>query len=505
MSLLKKVSWLKITALLLVFTVSFFTGKFIADWGLGGKPQQTTGSDATKTAAELPVNRLNVLLLGIDARPGEKDARTDSMILVSIDKETKKIAMVSIPRDTIVDIPGHGTNKINAANVYGGADLARETVEKLLGVQIPYYVKTNFSGFKDIIDTLGGVNIDVEKRMYYPAEGINLKPGMQRLDGYNALAYVRFRHDALGDIGRTERQQKFLSALAKEMMRPSTIIKAPILIPKLMDAVQTNLGVGDAILVARVAANLDSSNIATATLPGVFYNYKGISYWKMDDSKAKVVLSDLFQGVKLATITGPDVTVPADKTVNSTKKRSDNGQDYATNSDNNNGGPATVQDGTYPGQGGSYSGQDGSYPGQYGTYPGQDGSYPGTGTGGNGTQNSDYPGSNNSVPPDANTGQTGQNNWTNPNGANSGNTNPDASNTSGVNSSGQTQGSQTTNSNTGNSSATVTPQNPGSLPVNSTTTRNSGTPAGSGNTSGQTGAAGTTSGMLPNASIVTEG
>ncbi len=305
----RKKPLLKIIALLLVFMGSFLIGKFIADWGiLGGLGRNSFVPEG----AELPVDRLNVLLLGIDARPGEKEARTDSIILASIDRDTKKIALVSIPRDTLVEIPGHGQNKINLANPLGGAELACRTVEDLLGVQIPYYVKTNFNGFKEIVDTLGGVNIEVEKRMYNPAEEIDLKPGQQKLDGYDALGYVRYRHDALGDITRTERQQKFLTALAREMLQARTIIKLPKLIPQLMTAVDTNLKVGDAIFLARVASNLDSNNIVTATLPGVFYNYKGGSYWKVDEAKAKVILNDLFAGLKVATVTGPDINVPAD-------------------------------------------------------------------------------------------------------------------------------------------------------------------------------------------------
>lgn len=309
----KKTSLIQITALVVVFIASFFAGKFIAGWGSGASTIASQGRSVSDVEKAVSVDRLNVLLLGIDARPGEKDARSDSMILVSIDKNSKKIAMVSIPRDSLVDISGYGKNKINSANALGGAELARTTVEDLLDIQIPYYVKTNFDGFKEIVDTLGGVDMQVEKRMYYPAEGINLRPGQQRLNGLNALAYVRFRHDALGDITRTERQQKFLASLAKEMMQTSTIIKLPRLIPQLMKAVDTNLGAGDAIFLAGVASKLDSNNIITATLPGVFYNYKGASYWKVDESKTKLVINDLFKGLKVATISGPDITVPVNK------------------------------------------------------------------------------------------------------------------------------------------------------------------------------------------------
>lgn len=298
----KKYLYLKIFILTVLFVVSFVGGRLIA--GFGSPDAPPVALEPNEKGELLPVDRLNVLLLGIDARKGEKDARTDSMIVVSIDRATKKIAMVSIPRDTMVEIPGHGREKINAANIYGGVDLARETVEDLLGVEIPYYVKTNFEGFKDIVDTLGGVTIDVEKRMVYRAEGIDLYPGVQRLDGYNALGYVRFRYDTLGDISRTERQQKFLTALAKEMLQASSIIKLPKLVPQIASAVDTNLNVKDMYFLTKVAANIDSQNIVTATLPGIFYNVNGGSYWKADEEQAKLVLNDLFAGVKVAAVEG---------------------------------------------------------------------------------------------------------------------------------------------------------------------------------------------------------
>jgi len=403
----RKITLLKIVAIVLVFTASFFAGKLVTDWRASGDPQQVGSPKPVDQSSDeeemLPVDRLNVLLMGTDTREGEKDARTDSLVLVSIDRETKKIAMISVPRDTMVEIKGYGTNKINSANVFGGPDLARKTVEELLSVEIPYYVKTNFDGFKDIIDILGGVDIDVEKRMYYPAEDIDLKSGQQRLGGYDALAYVRYRNDALGDISRAKRQQNFLKALAKEMLRPGAIIKAPKLIPKLMDAVETNLGLGDAILVAKAASRLDSNNIATATLPGVFYNYKGMSYWKVDQDEAELVLKDLFAGVKVATITGPDITIPAeDESVEDTEENQevDSGEQFSVypgtdteeqnseeqntdeqnteeqNTDEQTGDGGVVegqnpdqQSGESPGQG-----QTGQYPGQdqASQYPGQD-------------------------------------------------------------------------------------------------------------------------------------
>ncbi len=328
-----------IVTVLAVFMASFYVGNLLA--GVGHKQQGPVKLKPGEASTGMPVDRLNVLLLGIDARPGEKDARTDSMILVSIDKETGKIAMLSIPRDTLVDIPGHGKNKINSANQLGGADLAIETVENLLDVKIPYYVKTNFDGFKDIVDTLGGVTIDVEKKMYYP-DGkmtINLKKGVQRLDGTHALQYVRFRHDALGDISRTSRQQKFLSALASEVLQAKTIVKLPTLIPQIFKVVDTNFGISDIFFLTRVASSMNSGNIVAQTLPGTFYNYKGVSYWKANDEMTKLVLSDMLKGVTSTAVVDKPIDVPKDtpkSKVPPKEKKQTNNNATNTNQDNTN-------------------------------------------------------------------------------------------------------------------------------------------------------------------------
>ena len=269
------------------------------DFGLIGKGSADNNSQ--------PFNgRLNLLLLGMDARTGETNSRTDSIIFASIDTQAKQAGMLSIPRDTRVQIPGYGQDKINAASTYGGPELAVKLVENLLGIPVDYYVSTNFSGFKDIVDTLGGVTIDVEKNMHYydPTDNflIDLKKGEQRMDGDKAIQYVRFRMDALGDISRTQRQQKFLVALAKEMLQPSTIVKLPKLIPQLNKNVQTNLGLMDMFSLARAGKDLDNMNIVTQTLPGNFLDINGVSYWGVEPEKAKLVVASLLRGEKSGSV-----------------------------------------------------------------------------------------------------------------------------------------------------------------------------------------------------------
>lgn len=287
--------------LVLVLGVGYvLANQFIFDGKLPGLAENS------KDAVEDLPGRMNFLLMGIDAREGETRTRTDSLILVSVDKEKNRIAMISLPRDTRVDIPGHGTDKINAANVYGGPELVMETVSNLTGVKIDNYLMTNVRGFRDIVDALGGVTIDVEKRMYHydpydepDLQRIDLQPGVQLLDGNKALQYVRFRSDALGDVSRTARQQKFLKALAQEMMQPSTITKIPKLVPTINKFLDTNLGISDMITLAQAAKNLNNVEIVTQTMPGKFLNMNGISYWSVEPDQAKMVAESIIRDGKV--------------------------------------------------------------------------------------------------------------------------------------------------------------------------------------------------------------
>ena len=262
------------------------------------KPPRVQG-DNVAVASEKP-GRVNILLLGVDDRHSKnRNERTDTIIFASIDSQLKKVVLVSIPRDTRVNIPGHGWDKINAAHVLGGIDLTKQMVSELLGKPIDYYMLVNFEDFKKVIDTLGGVTIDVEKNMYHPDEypyTINLKKGLQHLDGEKALMYVRFRSDALGDISRTQRQQKFLKALAEQALQPETILKLPKLVPEVIKMVETDMSTKDMMSLLAFSRELNKDSIITQTLPGYFYNYNGISYWQADLEAAKNLVDMLFEG-----------------------------------------------------------------------------------------------------------------------------------------------------------------------------------------------------------------
>jgi len=268
------------------------------------RPESSQSGEIDSEYPEEPVTekRVSVLLVGSDHRTGETEFNTDTIMLASADLENKRISILSIPRDTRVYLPGHGYVKINSVAALEGLPALERTVAELTGVEMDGYAETNFAGFKDIIDTLGGITIDVEKNMYYETgdkeDGvINLRKGVQRLNGEQALQYARFRHDALGDISRTARQQKVLKAAGDEVLQLSTILKLPTLIPQIMDSVETNISMGDIWRFSKLVVTFDSANIVTQTLPGKFAELDGISYWSVDSEETKQVVQDLLQGI----------------------------------------------------------------------------------------------------------------------------------------------------------------------------------------------------------------
>lgn len=255
-------------------------------------------------------DRTNILVLGVDARPGETKSRSDTMMLVSIDPKLDKAAIISIPRDTRVDMPGSGFDKICAANVVGGPDYAVKAVENLMRVKIDYYVEMDFNGFKDVIDTLGGVTIDVPHKMYKPSEDIDLKPGKQKLNGRDALAFVRYRDYVNGDIDRTAMQQTFMKALADEVLQAKTITKLPKLVKQANQYVTTNMGITDMLRIVSWAPGFNSESVITQTLPGSFYDVRDEhgtlinSYWVADKSSLNGLIDNLMEGKTIAVVQG---------------------------------------------------------------------------------------------------------------------------------------------------------------------------------------------------------
>ncbi len=230
----------------------------------------------------------NILVLGVDNTGGHL---SDTIMVLHINPEKRSAAVVSIPRDTLVTIPGRSLDKINAANAYGGVELARATVENFLSVNIPYYITVDLSEIEHIVDQLGGVTVNVEKRMYYVdyAGGldINLQPGVQKLNGRQVMGYLRFRHSD-NDFARINRQQNFLRQLAGQMMNRENLIKSPALFLSLVGCIDTNLNSREILgLSLALRGATEYGQIGMTTIAGSDLMVDGIYYWKPDEESVR--------------------------------------------------------------------------------------------------------------------------------------------------------------------------------------------------------------------------
>ncbi len=246
--------------------------------------------------------RKNVLLLGVDASENENDlwtgTRTDTIILVNIDPRTKSVNALSIPRDSKVYLPGnHGVQKINAAHAIGGVDMTVKTVEDTLGVKVDRYIMVHDNAVKSIVEALGGVDVYVEKNMHYNDYSghlhINLTKGYHHLNPAEAVGYLRFRHDPMGDIGRTHRQQWFLRGVLAELKKPENITKLPDIVSVARKYVKTDMSLYELTQFAMMAKHLDMDKIEIATLPGAPNKRGAISYWILDPDKTQDVINRL--------------------------------------------------------------------------------------------------------------------------------------------------------------------------------------------------------------------
>lgn len=259
-------------------------------------PDRAAAVAAGQTASE---DKLYVLLVGSDENEGIiGSGRADTIIVASIDIKTKELFFLSIPRDSYVPIEGHGNDKINHAYAYGGIELLQQTVENLLNIPIDYYALIDFAGFEDVVDALGGVEIEVDKRMYYQTyDGlIDIEAGVQRLDGEKALQYVRFRADSLGDITRVSRQQTLMKAIVHEFVENNGYWKLPQLLPAINRAVETNLSTLNMVRLAFLAKDLDLDALESATLEGDFMLLNEISYWQVDEAALQDLVATHFGG-----------------------------------------------------------------------------------------------------------------------------------------------------------------------------------------------------------------
>jgi LCP family protein required for cell wall assembly len=283
-------------ALLIFVGIKLWTTPFVIK-GISNKPLFTWhGSPGQKI----------ILVMGVDApnksiRNKDEDSfegtRTDTMMLMRVDANRKRVSVVSIPRDSKVYISGNrGVDKINAAHALGGPDLAVQTVQDSFGIPIDNFVVINFRGVRELVDAIGGIDVYVEKPMHYTDRTaklfINFEPGNYHLNGEQAEAFLRFRHDQLGDIGRIRRQQQFIMAITKKLKDPTIVFRIPELVKLSSKYVETDLSTNDLLTLAFFGKDVNMNSVRTATLPG----HPGgvtVSYWVVDPEASQTLLDRL--------------------------------------------------------------------------------------------------------------------------------------------------------------------------------------------------------------------
>jgi LCP family protein required for cell wall assembly len=268
---------------------------------------------------QLDESRTTILVMGVDRRPGEAFiSRTDTMMLISIDKENNSAAILSIPRDLYVIIPGRGRERINTAFVYGaagnnpagGAMLAMQTVEYNLGVPVNHYVAVDFSAVINGVDALGGIDIYVPKEIYDPTfpdmnygyDPLYVPAGQQSMDGLTALKYARTRH-VDNDFNRARRQQDVIMAVRDRVLQlgvTEMFRRGPALYNELREGIRTDMSLEEILAIANTASQIPEENIETAVLD---YQYvtsyttqNGAQVLILINNRAATLISDLFYG-----------------------------------------------------------------------------------------------------------------------------------------------------------------------------------------------------------------
>ena len=236
---------------------------------------------------------INVLLLGSDSR-GEKQARTDTIMVAHYDPQTHKIKIISLMRDMLVTVPEHGQQKLNAAYSFGGPELLRKTIKENFDLNIHYYAMVDFKGFEKAVDLLvpNGIEVNVPYEMSYGIE-TPLEKGKQQLHGKELLGYVRFRHDRLSDFGRIQRQQEVISKITNEAVSLHSVVKLPKLLGLINKYIDTNIDSSTLLTIGKDMLTKKSRDIKTIRIPedGSFQN-------KRDEELGDVLEVDFDQNIE---------------------------------------------------------------------------------------------------------------------------------------------------------------------------------------------------------------
>jgi LCP family protein required for cell wall assembly len=256
--------------------------------------------DNRKFDVSFSPKRQNILLLGVDSNGQGTDmwqgTRSDTILVINIDPKTHTVKAISIPRDSKVYLPDNkGVQKINSAHAIGGVNLVKKTLKETFGIKIDRYILIHDEAVEKIVDALGGIPIYVEKKMlYHDYAGklhIDLEKGNTILNGKQAVGYLRYRKDGLGDIGRTHRQQWFMKSLFERLHSPQIITKIPEVINVANTYIKTDMSFYELSQYAAMARSIDKNKLEIATLPGAPNQRGYISYWILDPVKTQEVIN----------------------------------------------------------------------------------------------------------------------------------------------------------------------------------------------------------------------
>lgn len=273
------------------------TGSTVAGTTSGSK-DSTSDNAKTGTSLNLSINNIyrdnsaDYLFLGIDERENQDkfQGRTDTIILYHLGSNGVD-ALISLPRDTLVELKGHGTNKINAAYEFGGADMISDEIYKLTDIGVDKIMLVNFAGFKKIIDALGGVNITITEPLHDPKSGSDFNPGTYNFNGEQALAFARNRETAKGDFDRMDRQKYLLSEVFRQKANFSIIPKIPSIIRILKEETKSNFSTWDYLKIG-LGLIKNKNSLKLLTLPGKTKTINKISYVLVNDKEAKAYLNE---------------------------------------------------------------------------------------------------------------------------------------------------------------------------------------------------------------------
>ena len=276
-------------------------------------PEEITWSDKETVGGS--DNVINILLIGQDRRPGEGRARSDAMIIASINKTDKTIKLTSLMRDLYVQIPGYSDNRINAAYAFGGMETLDATIKENFDIDIDGNIEVDFSGFKEVIDSIGGIDMeidaneikvmndyvwDINRQTGEPSESsIVTAPGTQHLNGTQALAYSRIRYVGNGDFGRTERQRKVLMAAFDEVKHLS-VTQMLSLADTVFPLLTTDMSSTDLIGLATQVLALGVDTVETHNIPEeaayTSANIRGMAVLVPDLDECRRVLRGIIYG-----------------------------------------------------------------------------------------------------------------------------------------------------------------------------------------------------------------